>query len=109
MAIKKHMEYQTFGYLSILITRNECQCMQTWRIIHDLGIVYKQPKLELEKENGEEDYEEKKGKVEGYKKVSCALFSKDILLGSKDGDMAVHASYITRTHMMKGEQPSCAQ
>lgn len=43
---------------------------QTWRIVHDLGIVYKQPKLALEKGN---DYEEKKGKVESYKKVSRAL------------------------------------
>jgi transposase len=34
---------------------------QMWRIIHDLGIVYKQPKLELEKEK-EENYEEKKGR-----------------------------------------------
>jgi putative transposase len=47
---------------------------QTWRIVHDLGIVYKQPKLELEKE---EDYEKKKEKVEGYKKVSRALLKKD--------------------------------
>jgi hypothetical protein len=31
--------------------------MQTWRIIHDSGIVYKQPKLEWEKGD---DYEEKK-------------------------------------------------
>ena len=35
--------------------------MQTWRIIHDMGIVYKRPKLELEKGDG---YEEKKGKIE---------------------------------------------
>jgi hypothetical protein len=34
----------------------------------------KQPKLELEKGN---DYEEKKGKIEGYKKVSSALLKKD--------------------------------
>jgi putative transposase len=47
---------------------------QTWRIVHDLGIVYKQPKLVLEKE---EDYEKKKEKVEGYKKVSRALLKKD--------------------------------
>jgi putative transposase len=49
---------------------------QTWRIVHDLGIVYKQPKLELENEK-DDDYEEKKGKVERYKKVSRALLKKD--------------------------------
>jgi hypothetical protein len=38
--------------------------------------VYKQPKLELEKEK-DDDYEEKKGKVEGYKKISGALLKKD--------------------------------
>ena len=47
---------------------------QTWRIIQDLGIVYKQPKLELEKGV---DYNEKKGKIDRYKKVSSALFKKD--------------------------------
>jgi hypothetical protein len=50
--------------------------MQTWRIIHDLGIVYKQPKLELEKEK-EENYEQKKEKIDGYKKISSALLKKD--------------------------------
>lgn len=49
---------------------------QTWRIIHDLDIVYKQPKIVLEKEK-DDDYEEKKGKVERYKKVSNALLKKD--------------------------------
>jgi hypothetical protein len=44
------------------------------RIIHDLGIVYKRPKLELEKGN---DYEEKKTKIDRYKKVSSALLKKD--------------------------------
>jgi len=48
--------------------------MQTWRIIQDLGIVYKQPKLELEKGV---DYNEKKGKIDRYKKVSSDLFKKD--------------------------------
>ncbi len=48
--------------------------MQTWRIIQDMGIVYKQPKLELEKGD---DYEEKKGKIERYKKISAALLKKD--------------------------------
>jgi hypothetical protein len=48
--------------------------MQTWRIIQDLGIVYKQPKLELEKGI---DYEEKKNKIDRYKKISSALLKKD--------------------------------
>src|SRR5574339_224548 len=60
-------------YLSSLLEMNVSP-MQTWRIIQDLDIVYKQPKLELEKGN---DYEEKKGKIEGYKKISSALFKKD--------------------------------
>jgi len=60
-------------YLSSLLEMNVSP-MQTWRIIQDLGIVYKQPKLELEKGI---DYEEKKNKIEGYKKVSSALLKKD--------------------------------
>jgi transposase len=60
-------------YLSSLLEMNVSP-MQTWRIIQDLGIVYKQPKLELEKGI---DYEEKKGKIEGYKKISSALLKKD--------------------------------
>jgi len=60
-------------YLSSLLKMNVSP-MQTWRIIQDLGIVYKQPKLELEKAD---DYEEKKNKVDRYKKVSSALFKKD--------------------------------
>ena len=60
-------------YLSSLLEMNVSP-MQTWRIIHDLGIVCKGPKLELEKSI---DYEEKKGKIERYKKVSSALFKKD--------------------------------
>ena len=36
--------------------------------------MYKQPKLVLEKE---EDYEEKKKKIDRYKKVSRALLKKD--------------------------------
>ena len=60
-------------FLSSLLEMNVSP-MQTWRIIQDLGIVYKQPKLELEKGD---DYEEKKGKIEGYKKVSSALLKKD--------------------------------
>ncbi len=58
-------------YLSSLLGINVSR-MQTWRIVHDLGIVYKQPKLELEKEKGD-DYEEKKKKIDGYKRVSSTL------------------------------------
>ncbi|MGZ5510975.1 MAG: helix-turn-helix domain-containing protein [Nitrososphaeraceae archaeon] len=60
-------------YLTSLLEMNVSP-MQTWRIIQDLGIVYKQPKLELEKGS---DYEEKKGKIERYKKISAALLKKD--------------------------------
>ena len=60
-------------YLSSLLEMNVSP-MQTWRIIQDLGIVYKQPKLELEKGI---DYEKKKGKIDRYKKVSSALLKKD--------------------------------
>ena len=60
-------------YLSSLLEMNVSP-MQTWRIINDLGIVCKQPKLELEKGS---DYEEKKGKIDRYKKVSSALLKKD--------------------------------
>jgi putative transposase len=60
-------------YLTSLLGMNVSR-MQTWRIVRDLGIVYKQPKLVLEKSN---DYEEKKGKVDRYKNVSRALLKKD--------------------------------
>jgi transposase len=60
-------------YLSSLLEMNVSP-MQTWRIIHDLGLVCKRPKLELEKSD---DYEEKKGKIDRYKKVSSALFKKN--------------------------------
>jgi transposase len=60
-------------YLSSLLGINVSRS-QMWRIIHDLGIVYKQPKLELEKK---ENYEEKKEKTDRYKKVSRALLKKD--------------------------------
>jgi transposase len=62
-------------YLSSLLGINISRS-QMWRIIHDLGIVYKQPKLELEKEK-DDDYEEKKGKIDGYKSVSSAHLKKD--------------------------------
>jgi transposase len=60
-------------YLSSLLEMNVSP-MQTWRIIQDLGIVYKQPKLELEKGS---EYEEKKKVIDRYKKVSSALFKKN--------------------------------
>jgi transposase len=59
-------------YLSSLLEMNVSP-MQTWRIINDLGIVCKRPKLELEKG---EDYEEKKKKIDRYKKISSALLKK---------------------------------
>jgi transposase len=60
-------------YLSSLLKMNVSP-MQTWKIIQDLSVVYKQPKLELEKGI---DYEEKKKKIDNYKKISSALFKKD--------------------------------
>ena len=48
--------------------------MQTWRIVHDLGIVCKRPKLVLEHA---EDYEKKKKIIDNYKKVSAALLKKN--------------------------------
>ena len=76
--------------------------MQTWRIIQDLGIVYKQPKLELEKGV---DYNEKKGKIDRYKKSAAhLLFLKKILLGFEDETWLHLQPYITRTYMKKGEQ-----
>ena len=60
-------------YLTSLLEMNVSP-MQTWRIIQDLGIVYKQPKLELEKGD---DYEEKKKKIDRYKKILSALLKKD--------------------------------
>ena len=61
------------AYLSSFLEINVNR-MQTWRIIHDLGIVYKQPKLELQKGD---DYEEKKEMIDGYRKISHALLKKD--------------------------------
>jgi len=48
--------------------------MQTWRILHDLGIVSGRPKPALEHP---EDYEKKKKIVDNYKKVSTALLKKN--------------------------------
>jgi hypothetical protein len=65
-------------FLCILIVISEeyfefflkMQLIQTWRIIKELGIKYKRPKLALKHER---DYEEKKKVVDNYKKVSSAL------------------------------------
>ena len=69
------MEYQTFGHISFLTSGNECQSNADME--DNSGFRYsiqKQPKLELEKGD---DYEEKKEKIERYKKISSALFKKD--------------------------------
>jgi len=54
-----------------------------WRIIHDLGIVCKRPKLELEKGD---DYERKRRTR--YRRVQedilCSFYLKKILLGFED-------------------------
>jgi hypothetical protein len=68
--------------------------MQTWRIVHDLGIVSKRPKLTLEHA---EDYEKKKKIVDNYKKVSAALLKKNSP-GIRRRDLAkpsaIHSQYI---------------
>ena len=62
------------AYLTAILGINVSP-MQTWRMVHDLGIVSKKPKLSLEHES---DYEEKKKKtIDNYKKVSSALLKKD--------------------------------
>ena len=53
-------------YLSSLLEMNVSP-MQTWRIIHDMGIVCKRPKLELEKGT---DYEEKE---EQYRQIQESI------------------------------------
>ena len=60
-------------YLTTILGMNVSP-MQTWRIVHDLGIVSKRPKLTLEHA---EDYEKKKKIVDNYKKVSAALLKKN--------------------------------
>ena len=60
------------AYLTTILGMNVSP-MQTWRIIHDLGIVSKRPKLTLEHET---DYEEKKKIVDNYKRVAAALLKK---------------------------------
>jgi hypothetical protein len=49
----------------------QCRCGE---FVHDLGLVYKKPKLALEHEL---DYEAKKKIIDNYKKVSAALLKKD--------------------------------
>ncbi len=62
-------------HLSSLLGINVSR-MQTWRIIHhDPGIVYKQPKLELQK--GDDHEQQKKEEIDEYRKVSNALLKKD--------------------------------
>ena len=49
--------------------------MQTWRIINELGIKYKRPKLALE--HNEKDYKERKKVIDdNYKRISFALLKK---------------------------------
>jgi transposase len=62
------------AYLTDILEKNVSP-MQTWRIVHGLGIVSKKPKLALEHEL---DYEEKKKTIDNYKKVSAALLKKYI-------------------------------
>jgi transposase len=52
------------AYLTTILKMNVSP-MQTWRIIHELGITYKKPKLALEHEK---DYEEKKKTIDNFKK-----------------------------------------
>jgi hypothetical protein len=88
-------------YLSSLLEINVSR-MQTWKTVYDLGIVYRQPKLELEKEK-DKDYEEKKAKIERYRKVSSAPLKK--ILRRFEYETWVHVQpYITRTYLIKGEQ-----
>jgi transposase len=62
------------AYLTTVLGIN-VSSMQTWRIVHNLGIVSKRPKLVLEHD---EDCEEKKKKtIDNYKKVSAALLKKN--------------------------------
>jgi transposase len=61
------------AYLTTILGMNVSP-MHTWRIIHDLGIVSKRPKLALEHA---EDYERKKKTIDNYKNVSAALLKKN--------------------------------
>lgn len=61
------------AYLTTILGMNVSP-MQTWRIVHDLGIVSRRPKLALE--HGK-DYEKKKKTIDNYKKVAAALLKKN--------------------------------
>ena len=61
------------AYLTTILGMNVSP-MQTWRIVHDLGIVSERPKLALEHA---EDYEKKKKTIDNYKKVAEALLKKN--------------------------------
>ena len=74
----------TFGYLKntwsirllaayLTILGINVSPMQTWRIVHDLGIVSKRPKLALE----HAEDEKKKKTIDNYQKVSAATFKKN--------------------------------
>ena len=62
------------AYLTTILGIN-VSSMQTWRIVHDLGIVSKRQKLALE--HAADDYEKKKKIVDDYKKISAALLKKN--------------------------------
>lgn len=61
------------AYLTTVLGMN-VSSMQTWRILHNLGIVSKRPKLALKHA---EDYQRKKKTIDNYKKVSAALLKKN--------------------------------
>jgi transposase len=48
--------------------------MQTWRIINELEVKYKRPKLALE--HDEKDYKERQKVIDNYKRISSALLKK---------------------------------
>ena len=69
------MENQAVGNISFLTIGNECQSNANMENNSSFRhSIQKQPKLELEKGD---NYEEKKGKIERYKKISAALLKKD--------------------------------
>ena len=74
------------------------QC--TWRIIQDLDIIYKQPKLNWKEEVTMRKKEEENRMVQ--ENIVSSL--KKILLGFEDETWLHLQPYITRTYMMKGEQ-----
>jgi hypothetical protein len=80
-------------YLTTILGMNVSP-MQTWRIVHDLGIVSRTPKLALEHA---EDYTKKKKIVDNYKKAAAALLKKNSP-GIRRRDLAkpsaIHNQYI---------------